>query len=177
MIAIMQTGIERVFSGAPTRYFEDADAVFRMGHPVENVHLVLSGAVALVRHTPAGSRLVLHRARPGAIVAEASAWSPTYHCDAVAIGHADLAILPRAAFRSGLASDPALLEEWAADLARAVQAARLRAEIRSLRTVPDRLDAWLDSFGSLPERGRWQEVAEEIGVTREALYRELARRR
>jgi len=28
-----------------------------------------------------------------------------------------------------------------------------------------------------PEKGRWQEVASELGVTREALYRELARRR
>jgi DNA-binding phage protein len=29
----------------------------------------------------------------------------------------------------------------------------------------------------LPDKGRWQDVASELGVSREALYRELARRR
>jgi hypothetical protein len=43
--------------------------------------------------------------------------------------------------------------------------------------VAERLDAWLGAEGGLPDRGRWQELAEELGVTREALYRELARRR
>lgn len=176
MIAIMSVSMELLFGDAPTRALRDGDVVFRVGAPVESVLFVRSGAVALVRHTQAGSRLVLHRARPGTIVAEASAWSETYHCDGVALGDTALAALPRAAFRAALAREPALLEAWAADLARAVQAARLRAEIRSLRTVPERLDAWLDAFGALPERGRRQEVAEEIGVTREALYRELARR-
>jgi len=62
-------------------------------------------------------------------------------------------------------------------LARSVQAARLRAEIRSLPKVADRLAAWLGEGNALPDKGHWQEVAAELGVTREALYRELARRR
>jgi hypothetical protein len=41
----------------------------------------------------------------------------------------------------------------------------------------DRLDAWLEEGNRTPERGRWQEVAAELGVSREALYRELALRR
>ena len=68
-------------------------------------------------------------------------------------------------------------ESWSALLARSVQAARLRAEIRSLPRVAERLDAWLGEGNALPERGRWQEVAAELGVTREALYRELSSRR
>jgi CRP-like cAMP-binding protein len=43
--------------------------------------------------------------------------------------------------------------------------------------VAERFDAWLDEGHSLPEKGRWKDVAAELGVTREALYRELARRR
>ena len=80
-------------------------------------------------------------------------------------------------FVARLRSDPDLAEVWARNLAHAVQAARLRAEIRSLPRVADRLDAWLAKGRSLPDKGRWQEVAAELGVTREALYRELARRR
>ncbi|WP_233489021.1 hypothetical protein, partial [Rhodovulum sp. 12E13] len=84
---------------------------------------------------------------------------------------------PREVFRTRLKSDAGLAERWAQNLARTVQAARLRAEIRSLPRVADRLDAWLADGQSLPERGRWQEVAAELGITREALYRDLARRR
>ena len=68
-------------------------------------------------------------------------------------------------------------ESWSALLARSVQAARLRSEIRSLPRVADRLDAWLGEGNALPERGHWQDVAAELGITREALYRELSRRR
>jgi CRP-like cAMP-binding protein len=76
-----------------------------------------------------------------------------------------------------LKSAPDLADTWAKNLAQAVQAARLRAEIRSLPRVADRLGAWLAEGNRLPDKGRWQEVAAELGVTREALYRELSRRR
>ena len=62
-------------------------------------------------------------------------------------------------------------------LARSVQAARVRAEIRSLPRVAERLDAWLAEGNALPGKGQRQELAAELGVTREALYRELSRRR
>lgn len=44
-----------------------------------------------------------------------------------------------------------------------------------MRTVWERLDGWLALHGELPPRGGWIEIAREIGVTPEALYRELAR--
>lgn len=121
--------------------------------------------------------MVLQNAGPGAFVAEASAYSSRYHCDAVAAEESVVAGLPRERFLSALKDDPALAENWSALLAHSVQSARLRAEIRSLPRVADRLDAWLGEGNRLPERGRWQEVAAELGVTREALYRELALRR
>ncbi len=86
-------------------------------------------------------------------------------------------MVSRSEFRTALSRDATLAESWAQSLSRALQAARLRAEIRGLRTVAERLEVWLGEDGRLPDRGRWQELAEELGVTREALYRELARRR
>ena len=71
-----------------------------------------------------------------------------------------------------------LLRALAQYLALEVQSARARAEIVSLKAVTARLDAWLAiNNGPLPSKGRWREVAREIGVTPEALYREIARRR
>lgn len=111
------------------------------------------------------------------VVAEASAYSGSYHCDASAPMDSTVLALPKSAFLSAMASNPDLAAVWAATLARGVQAARFRSEIRSLPKVADRLDAWLGEGNHLPEKGHWQDVANELGVTREALYRELARRR
>ncbi len=82
------------------------------------------------------------------------------------------------ALRAALRADPDLSSAWTAFLAREIQGARLRAEILSLRTVAERLDAWLAANDdALPAKGAWRLVATEIGTSPEALYRELARRR
>jgi len=60
--------------------------------------------------------------------------------------------------------------------AREVQAQRARIEILRLRRVSDRLDAWLDLYGE-PKKGEWIAIADKIGVSPPALYRELAKRK
>lgn len=177
MIAIMSESLEPLFAGAAARAFGAGEPVFQAGDTVSSMFFVRRGRADLVRHTGHGLRMVLHRAGPGAVLAEASAWSEAYHCDAVAAEPCQVAVLPRGAFLKRLSTKPAMAEIWARCLARAVQSARLQAEIRSLPKVADRLDAWLGEGNRLPEKGRWQEVAAELGVTREALYRELSRRR
>jgi CRP/FNR family transcriptional regulator, dissimilatory nitrate respiration regulator len=177
MTAIMSDQLEPLFADAPMRAFAAGDPVFHAGARVEAMFFIRNGRADLVRHTGDGVRMILHRAGPGQILGEASAWSDVYHCDAVAAGPCDVAVLARGAFRARLTTDAALAELWARSLARAVQAARLRAEIRSLPKVADRLDAWRGEGNTLPGKGRWQEVAAELGVTRESLYRELSRRR
>jgi len=177
MIAIMRTPISMLFQEARETWLAAGETLFVTAEEVADIYMVRSGSVHLLRHTRHGAQMVLQNAGPGAVVAEASVYSPLYHCDAVASEESVLAGLPKERFLSALADDPALAESWSALLARSVQAARLRAEIRSLPRVADRLDAWLEEGNRLPEKGRWQEVAGELGVTREALYRELSRRR
>jgi len=177
MIMIMQDMLSSLFAGARSLDLPADEPLFLAGQPVEHVYLVTSGWVQLQRHTAHGALLILQNAGPGTVLAEASAWSARYHCDAVATGPAKLAALPKPAFLAVLRDNPELALAWSAMLARAVQAARVRAEIRSLPKVAERLDAWLSEGHSLPDKGRWQDVAAELGVTREALYRELARRR
>lgn len=177
MIAIMSDAVEALFVRAPVWRLASGAVLFRAGDAVERMFLVRSGSVDLVRHGVGGATLILHRAGAGAVLAEASAWSDCYHCDAGARVASEVAALPRVTFVATLERDARLACAWAAVLARSVQATRLKAEIRTLRSVGERLDAWLGEGGSFPERGRWQELAQELGVTREALYRELARRR
>jgi len=180
MISIMSNQLVRALRALPhdIRHFDQGTLLFAQGDTVGSLHLIASGAVHLVRHQTGGFTLTLHRARTGAILAEASLFSDTYHCDAIAAQATRTVCIPRTTVRAAMAHDPELVQSWAGFLAREVQATRLRAEILALRTVAERLEAWLAlQGGRLPDKGGWKTVATEIGVSAEALYRELARRR
>lgn len=177
MTAIMFSAFETLFTGSRTVHLVSGAVLFRSAAPVSEVFWVSTGQIHLIRHTMHGVKMVLQRARPGMVVAEASAYSENYHCDAIAATESNVLALPKPVFLSALASDTSLAAIWAATLARGVQAARVKSEIRSLPKVAERLDAWLGEGNRLPEKGHWQDVANELGITREALYRELARRR
>lgn len=112
------------------------------------------------------------------MLAEASLYSGTYHCDAVAFGAADTCVYTKASLKRLLAKSPQFSNIWANYLAQELQRSRLRSEILSLRTVADRLDAWTAwNGGGLPRKGEWKLVANQIGVSPEALYREISKRR
>ena len=160
------------------REFDAGALLFRRGDEVSVLHLVLEGEAHLVRHRADGGRLVLQRAAPQTVLAEASVFSVRYHCDCVAVVPTRTHAVGRAAVRVLLAQDPAFAESWALHLSHELQTMRLRAEILSLRTVRERLDAWMAWNGDrLPPKGTWNMIASEIGTSPEALYRELARRR
>ncbi|MCB1489199.1 MAG: Crp/Fnr family transcriptional regulator [Bauldia sp.] len=166
-----------LFSNAVARSLAAGETLFRTGDRVSRVYLVRRGAIALRRTTSQGIELQLQTAVADDIPAEASIYSDRYHCDAVALSESDVMEVRKEDVVRALATTPGLAEAWSARLAHAVQEARLRAELRTLRTVRERIDAWLASGGAIPSKGRWQELAAELGVSREALYRELARRR
>ena len=154
------------------------DVLFRAGDPILSVFLVASGALLLTRSLPHGSELVLQRAGPGAILAEASLFAKSYHCDAVAAQPSVLCVLPRQRIEAALVSDPELARAMTRHLAHEVHRSRAIAEILSLKTVTERVTAWMVLNDSgLPPKGRWRQLAAEIGITPEAFYRELARRR
>jgi len=177
MIKIMSSQIAHLFDTAPSRAFSKGDTLFRVGDPVIHVYLVDSGQLGLRRITETGTDMLLQVAGPTAIFAEGSVYAAQYHCDGIALRDSQCRVLPRDSFRARLGGDASLLDQWAAYLAQAVQAARARAEIRGLKTVAQRLDMWLTlGSGAMPPKGQRQTVAAELGVSREALYREVARR-
>lgn len=178
MISIMSDPLASVLGEGVERRFAAGVALFRAGDPVLLLHRVIEGEAVLVRLRPDGGRLVLQRAGPGAVVAEASLFAEHYHCDGEAVDVLRTLAVPVVEVRARLAARPDLALAWAARLAREVQAARLRAEILALPRVAERLAAWLAAGpGELPPRGSWRRLAAELGVTPEALYRELARGR
>jgi CRP-like cAMP-binding protein len=152
--------------------------LFHQGDEVKSLFLVLEGEIRLVRHQTDGHSITLQRAHDGEVLAEASLFSSHYHCHAVAHQATRMHALPKTAVLAALRTDPAFAQNWAAYLARAVQQARLRSELLSLKTVTARLDAWLSWQGSeLPPKGEWKTLAEQLAVSPEALYREIAQRK
>ena len=149
-----------------------------MDDPVLLLFLVTAGEVRLVRELPDGFQLTLQLAGSASILAEASLFADRYHCGASVAEESAIRAVPIAKARAALESDPALASALLQHLAGEVQRTRTRAEILSLKSVASRLNAWTAfNGGVLPPKGRWHHVASEIGVTPEAFYRELARRR
>lgn len=167
---------EHIFANAPLHWLEQGAVLFRREDLIVNMYLVRSGAVALERSLTDGTALTLHVALAGAALAEASLFAETYHCDAVARAPAQVATMPRADVLSALSRRPAAALSLIQTHAREIQSQRARIEILRLRRVSDRLDAWLELNGE-PEKGEWIRVAEQIGVSPPALYRELSQRR
>lgn len=160
------------------KWYEKGSYLFHYDDPVTHLIEVREGSVQLVRHQKDGDTLVLQRAGAGSILAEASLFSDRYHCDAIAVEQARTREVSRAEAHQLLREVPDFAEAWTRHLTKEVQKTRLRAEILSLKTVASKLDAWISlNEGVIPEKGEWKGIADEIGVSPEALYRELAKRR
>ncbi len=180
MIAIMSKSIfERFLMLAEREERLAAGGVlFRADDRVLSLFLVTAGELRLVRALPHGFQLTLLCAGSVSILAEASLFADRYHCDALAAEESAVRAVPVAKARAALETDPTLAFAWMRHLAGEVHRTRTRAEILSLKSVASRVDGWMAlNGGVLPPKGRWRQVASEIGVTPEALYRELARRR
>jgi len=159
-------------------HLRERQVLFRTGDAVRFLYFVRSGCVRLERTQASGEALVLQRATAGQLAAEASVFAPRYHCNAVAAGPTLVGRIARKDVDALQQRDPAWLRAFASHLAGEVQRTRARAELLSHKRVDARLDAWLTLHGgSLPGKGRWVELAAELAVTPEALYRELSRRR
>ena len=153
--------------------------IFRKGSPTHSVFFVETGAVRLLRFGRAGEEVVLHDARAGVFFAEASLDSTRYHCDAVASEPSELLKVPAAALRDLLEIDREFAGLWATLLARQLRDVRSRVERLSLKSAAERVHHLLVCEGQGPRcewalEGTLKDLARDLGLTHEALYRTLA---
>jgi CRP/FNR family transcriptional regulator, dissimilatory nitrate respiration regulator len=154
--------------------------VFRKGDPVRAVFLVLEGEVRLSRFGKDGSEIALHRAGHGEFFAEAALNAARYRCDAIASRATTLLAFPADKVRALLAKDQEFTREWVALLARQLHASRARLERLALKSAAERVLHYLhtEGKGSHSEvmlTGSVKDLARELGLTHESLYRTLAR--
>lgn len=155
-------------------------AVFRQGDAATAVFLLENGRVRLARALADGATLILHVARAGESFAEASLSAAHYHCDAIAETDATVLALPKRDLLEALVNDPAECVALTLTLAAQVRDLRARLELRNIRSASERVLAWLrlHARGDPPHVASdrsWTLIADELGLTREALYRTLAK--
>jgi CRP-like cAMP-binding protein len=132
-----------------------------------------------MRYGRAGEAVVLHEARCGEFFAEASLDSVRYHCDAIASERSELLQVPAAALREMLDTDREFSWQWVTLLARQLRTVRSRVERLSLKSAAERVRHLLASEGRGPRcefvlDGTIKDLARNLGLTHEALYRTLA---
>ena len=102
-----------------------------------------------------------------------------YHCDAVAASASRVLAFPKRALLAAFRDDPALGERFMAALAHQIHVLRSRLEERNIRSARDRVLNHLVLAADAGSRtlkmdGTLMDLAGEIGLTPEALYRTLA---
>jgi CRP-like cAMP-binding protein len=176
----MDAHLLRSLPAGRDRRLARGEALFRAGDPALGLVIVREGMLELVRTSPEGRRLVLHRAGPGDTFAEASLFESHHHCDAVAAAPSLVVVHPAAELRRAAEADPGLGWRIAAHLASRLVAERARAERLALPHAADRLLDVLHALPPEPDGARrlgrsWKSLAAELGLSHEATYRALAR--
>jgi len=166
-------------AGSVIRELGAGEVLFEQGDRAAAIYKVESGRLRLVRRTVDDHLVILHTACRREFFAEASLFAATYHCDAVAAEPSRIRVYPKAKVMEALRTDPVLAPAFMARLAHQLQELRARMDLRSIRSARERVLQYLRLRADLDRRsiaidGQLQDIAAEIGITREALYRTLA---
>ena len=168
-----------VRAAAVERKLKAGQTLFRTGARTVGLYEVRKGRVRLVRVDRSGRETILQIAAADDMIAEASLFSSIYHCDAIAITDAVVRLYPKAAVLGELERDPKTAQAFAAMLARQVMTLRTRLERRNIYSARDRVRHYLAvNVGAdnhtVVLTGTLKDLAAELGLTHEALYRTLA---
>jgi len=169
--------------GAP-RDFATGETLFAAGQAVAGLHVIVSGAVRILR--PANGRaIVVHRETAGGVLGEVALFgSGFYPGTAVATEPTHTRLLPAAALWRELKSDPALAAVFLRRLAVRAHGIIERLDRQAHQTVLRRLAAHLlerraaskgrgGSRGAISLGMTQTQLAEELGTVKEVIVREL----
>jgi CRP-like cAMP-binding protein len=159
--------------------FKAGQSVFRSGARTTGLYEVIEGKIRLVRVDRSGREATLQVAGAGDTFAEASLFSSSYHCDAIAGTDAIVRHYPKGVMLAELQRSPKFSQAFAAMLARQVMSLRTRLEQRNIQSARERVRHYLavntDASGqTVAISGTLKDLAAELGLTHEALYRTLA---
>jgi CRP/FNR family transcriptional regulator, dissimilatory nitrate respiration regulator len=155
------------------------EVLFRQGDRVAAIYFIETGRLRLERRTFDGRLLILGITPAGQFFVEAALFADSFHCDAVATEPSKVRIYPKQAALKALRTDPEDAMSFLALMAHQVIELRQRLELMKVRSAKERVMLYLDSNaepgrGVVDLRSQLQDIASELGLTREAFYRTLA---
>lgn len=154
------------------RILAAGDMLTRAGEPAQALFHVERGTIRLSR-----GGLALYPVTAGQSFAETALFADSFDCDAVAENDASVLVFPKTAVLLLLKAHPDLNLAFSAYLARQADALRVRSEILRLKGARARVLAWLThagaAAGTITLDRPLTQLARELGLTREALYRTL----
>jgi CRP/FNR family transcriptional regulator, dissimilatory nitrate respiration regulator len=162
-----------------TRNLKPGEYLFRMDSRTVGLFEVVSGRIKLVRPEPSGRETILYTAGTGEIVAEASLFATAYHCDAVATTESVVRLYPKSALLAAFDANPQAARAFMGKLAHEIMNLRTRLEQRNIHTARDRVRHYLrlhagPDGSTMTLTGTLKDLAGELGLAHEALYRTLA---
>ncbi|MHA1565419.1 MAG: Crp/Fnr family transcriptional regulator [Alphaproteobacteria bacterium] len=171
---------EGFLESCPVRRIAANERLFHSGQRALAIFEVIEGQLRLVRHTVEGHQVTMHVGQAGELVAEAALFSDNYHCDAFATEKARVRVLEKTRVLAQFRNDPAVAERFLSVMAHQVQRLRQKLELRNIRSARQRLIHYLllsaQSDGrTVRMTGTLKDLATELGLTHEALYRTLAK--
>jgi CRP-like cAMP-binding protein len=171
MLLLDETRLER-------RSLARNEYLFRQGDSVHAIYFIEEGRLRLDRRTFDGRSLVFGTSSAGEFFVEAALFAEIFHCDAVATEPSRVRIYPKAAVMKAINTDPSTALPFLKLMAHQVIEARQRLELMKIRSARDRVMLYLDlhagAEGSVRLKSELQDIASELGLTREAFYRTLA---
>lgn len=151
--------------------------LFRTGAKPQWLYFVQDGEVWLRRVTTAGAPVLLQRVTHG-VLAEPSLTSSHYYCEGVCHVASNLTAIPLKTMREAIDSDTSVRWYWIETLGSQARRHKARAERLQLKTVRERLVHLIltdgPGDGSYELAGTRLSLADELGVSPEAMYRTLA---
>src|SRR5437899_10434242 len=172
MLALDQQALER-------RSLDRNETLFRQGDKVTAIYFIETGRLRLERRTFDGRLLVLGVTPAGQFFVEAALFSDSFHCDAVATEPSRVRIYPKATLLTALSADPPSALSFLKLMAHQIFDLRQRLEVMKVRSAEERVMLYLDLHAgpdgrTVNLRSQLQDIASELGLTREAFYRTLA---
>ncbi len=155
------------------------ETLFRQGDNVAAIYFVEAGRLRLERRTFDGRLLVLGVSPAGQFFVEGALFSDSFHCDAVATEPSRVRVYPKTALLTALSADPTSALSLLKLMAHQIFDLRQRLEVMKVRSAEERVMLYLDLHAgpdgrTVTLRSQLQDIASELGLTREAFYRTLA---
>jgi CRP-like cAMP-binding protein len=177
--AYMQSAAGLLQKISKVRKFVKGQAVFRQNDPAEAIYKVLQGEVQLYRHNERGGRVLLYRAYEDHYFAEASLNSDTYHCTAECVKTSEIQVINAGQMLEILNRNSQFALSWVLILSSELRRQRASVERLTIKSAAERIRHYIltegDPWGALQLKGSLSDMADVLGLSRETLYRTLAK--